>query len=85
MTYEDEELNKKFLDTLDLSKYINESNDVLSIIEAIKRDYDDNKCLPIELQGCVFNNLCTEDIAHYLGDRYGKYVHEEVIHKYTLY
>ena len=80
-----ERLNKEYLDTLNLEKYINISNDVQTIIDMIENDYDDKDCLPSELEGCIFNYLGTEDIAYYLADRYGKYVNEQVIYKYTLY
>lgn len=80
-----EKLNKEYLDTLDLDKYVNVSNDVQTIIDLIERDYDDKKFLPPELEGCIFNHLGTEDIAYYLADRYGKHVHEQVIYQYTLY
>lgn len=80
-----ERLNKEYLDTLDLGKYINISNDVQTIIDMIENDYDDKDFLPSELEGCIFNHLGTEDIAYYLADRYGKHVNEQVIYKYTLY
>ena len=80
-----EKLNKDYLDTLDLDKYINASNDVQTIIDMIEYDYDDTEFLPSELEGCIFNHLSTEDIAYYLADRYGKHVHEQVIYQYTLY
>ena len=80
-----EKLNKDYLDTLDLDKYINASNDVQTIIDLIERDYDDKEFLPSELEGYIFNHLGTEDIAYYLADRYGKHVNEQVIYKYTLY
>lgn len=41
-----EKLNKEYLDTLDLDKYINISNDVQTIIDMIERDYDDRDFLP---------------------------------------
>lgn len=81
----EEELNKKYLDTLDLSGYLSKSNDVLTIIDLIEKDYDDSDDLPVELEGCIFNFLGNEDVAYYLADRYGLHVHEQVIYKYTLY
>lgn len=81
----EEELNKKYLDSLDLSNYISQSNDVQTIIDLIEKDYDDNENLPVELEGCIFNFLGTEDIAYYLADRYGLHVNEQIIYKYTLY
>ena len=80
-----EKLNKDYLDSLDLDKYINASNDVQTIIDMIEDDYDDKDFLPPELEGCIFNHLRTEDVAYYLADRYGKHVHEQVIYQYTLY
>lgn len=82
---EEIELNKKYLDTLDLSRYLSRHNDIQTIINMIENDYDDKECLPLELEGCIFNYLGTEDIAYYLADRYGLHVHEQVIYKYTLY
>lgn len=79
------ELNKKYLDTLDLSSYISQSNDVLTIIDLIEKDYDDSDDLPVELEGCIFNYLGNEDVVYYLADRYGLHVHEQIIYKYTLY
>lgn len=86
MTWKElEELNKKYLDTLDFSEYVNVSNDVQTLIDMIEDDFDDKEDLPPELEGCIFNHLGTEDIAYYLAERYGKKVHEQVIYKYTLY
>ena len=80
-----EKLNKEYLDTLDLNKYIAQSKDIQTIIDAIENDYDESDNLPDELEGCIFNYLGTEDIAYYLADRYGLHVYEEVVYKYTLY
>ena len=80
-----DKINKEYLDTLDLNKYIAQSKDIQTIIDAIENDYDENDNLPDELEGCIFNHLGTEDIAYYLADRYGLHVHEQVIYKYTLY
>lgn len=80
-----EELNKKYLDSLDLSKYLSQSNDVQTIIYSIEKDYEDNDDLPVELEGCIFNFLGNEDVAYYLADRYGLHVNEQIIYKYTLY
>ena len=79
-----QELNKKFLDSLDLGKYISQSKDVQEIINMIEDDYDDSSDLPDWLEGCIFNYLGKEDIAHYLADRYGFHVHKQVICEYTL-
>ena len=81
----EKELNKKYLDSLDLSSYLSQSNDVLTIIDLIEKDYDDSDDLPVELEGCIFNFLGNEDVAYYLADRYGLHVHEQIIYKYTLY
>ena len=81
----EEELNKKYLDSLDLSSYLSQSNDVATIIDLIEKDYDDSDVLPVELEGCIFNFLGNEDVAYYLADRYGLHVHEQIIYKYTLY
>ena len=82
MNYQElESINKKYLDTLDLAKYIQKTDDVETIIDMIKRDYDDRDDLPIELEGCIFNYLGAEDVAHYLANRYGKRVQEEVAYK----
>lgn len=80
-----EKLNKEYLDTLDLNKYIAQSKDIQRIIDAIENDYDESDNLPDELEGCIFNYLGTEDIAYYLADRYGFHVYEQVVYKYTLY
>ena len=80
-----EELNKKYLDSLDLSKYLSQSNDVQTIIDLIEKDYEDNDDLPVELEGCIFNFLGNEDVAYYLADRYWLHVNEQIIYKYTLY
>ena len=81
----EEELNKEYLDSLDLSSYLSQSNDVQTIIDLIEKDYDDNENLPVELEGCIFNYLSNEDVAYYLADRYDLHVNEQVIYKYTLY
>lgn len=81
----EEEFNKEYLDSLDLSSYLSQSNDVQTIIDLIEKDYDDNENLPVELAGCIFNYLSNEDVAYYLADRYELHVNEQVIYKYTLY
>ena len=81
----EEELNKKYLDTLDLSEYISKSNDVKTIIDLIEKDYDDSDKLPQELDGCIFNFLGIDEIAYYLAGRYGLKVNEQVVYTYTLY
>ena len=81
----EEELNKKYLDSLDLSSYLSQSNDALTIIDLIEKDYDDSDDLPVELEGCIFNFLGNEDVVYYLADRYGLHVNEQVTYKYTLY
>lgn len=81
----EEEFNKEYLDSLDLSSYLSQSNDVLTIIDLIEKDYDDNENLPVELKGCIFNYLSNEDVAYYLADRYELHVNEQIIYKYTLY
>ena len=44
MTDAEEEFNKKYLDSLDLSNYLSQSNDVLTIIDLINSFYiGDNK------------------------------------------
>lgn len=78
-------LNKDYLDTLDLDRYVNASNDVQIIIDMIEYDYDNKECLPQELERCIFNYLDTEDVAHYLADRYNKHVVEQVYNYYTLH
>lgn len=80
----EEELNEKYLDTLDLSDYISKSNDVKTIIDLIEKDYNDSDQLPPELEGCIFNFLCMEEVAYYLAGRYNLRVNEQVIYKYTL-
>lgn len=80
-----EELNKKYLDTLDLDEYISTSNDVYTIIDMIENDYDYSDDLPEELAGSIFEYLGTEEIAYYLADRYGKHVDKEIVYRYTLY
>lgn len=81
----EEELNEKYLDTLDLSGYIEKSKDVKTIIELIEKDYYDSDKLPKELDGCIFNFLCMEEVAYYLANRYGLKVNEQVVYTYTLY
>lgn len=86
MNYKElEDLNKRYLDTLNLDKYMNASDDVATIIEMIEDDYDDREDMPIELGGCIFNYLNAEDVAYYLANRYGKHVFEEIVYKYMLY
>ena len=82
MTFKElEDLNIEYLDTLNLDKYMNASDDVKTIIDMIEDDYDGIEDMPIELEGCVFNYLDNEDIAYYLANRYGKCVFEEVVYK----
>lgn len=82
MTYQElENINKKYLDTLDLTKYIQKTDDVETIINMIEKDYNGSDDLPTELEGCILNHLGTEDVAYYLANRYGKHVQEEIIYK----
>lgn len=80
-----EELNNKYLDTLDFDKYISQTKDVQTIIDMIEDEYDESQELPDWLESCIFNYLGTEDIAYYLADRYGFHINEQVVYKYTLY
>lgn len=75
---EEEEANIRYLDSLDLDRFVEISDDVGTIMDAIREVFDDNPGLPAKLQGCVFNSLGEEEFAYYLGKRYGKRVQEEV-------
>lgn len=74
----EEEANIRYLDSLNLDRFVEVSNDVGTIMGAIQEVFDDSPGLPAELQGCVFNCLGEEEFAYYLGKRYGKPVQEEV-------
>ena len=76
-----EEVNKAYLDTLDLEKYISQSTDVRTIINMIEDDYNGSNILPDYLDGLIFNWLTTEDIAYYLAKRYGFCVHEHTAYE----
>lgn len=80
-----EMINKEYLDTLDLEKYINISNNVRTIMDMIENDYNNKSCLPPELEGYIFNHLGENGVAYYLADRYGKCVYKKRICKYILY
>lgn len=71
----DYEFNVQFLDTLDLSKYIEKGKLVGDIIDEIEDDYDNDyegsTLLPKELAGCIFNFMDMEEIVKYLTNRYG--------------
>lgn len=75
---EEEEANIRYLDSLDLDRFVEISDDVGTIMDAIREVFDDSPGLPAKLQGCVFNCLGEEEFAYYLGKRYGKRVQEEV-------
>ena len=75
---EEEEANIRYLDSLDLDRFVEISDDVGTIMDAIREVFDDSPGLPAKLQGCVFNSLGEEEFAYYLGKRFGKRVQEEV-------
>ncbi|MCC2240254.1 hypothetical protein LKD72_16155 [Fusicatenibacter sp. CLA-AA-H213] len=75
---EEEETNILYLDSLDLDRFVEVSNDVGTIMDAIREVFDDSPGLPAELQGCIFNCVGEEKFAYYLAKRYGKRVQEEV-------
>lgn len=68
---EDVTLNYNYLDTQDFSKYFKEGRHSLSeVMMKIEDDYDGKADLPVFLQGCIFNFLSREEVAHYLCNRY---------------
>lgn len=75
---EEEEANIRYLDSLDLDRFVEISDDVGTIMDAIREVFDDSPGLPAELQGCVFSCLGEKEFAYYLEKRYGKRVQEEV-------
>lgn len=77
--------NEKFLDTLDLKKYIKNSFYVDRIIDEIEEDYDGSDILPEDFGGCVFNWMDQYDVAKYLAYRYCKTFREEETVRYVLY
>lgn len=77
--------NEKFLDTLDLKKYIEEYDCVNDITDAIEVDYNGLDILPKELEGCVFNYMDLNEITNYLANRYNKNSRSVFIVKYYLY
>ena len=78
------ELNEKFLDTLDLDKYIKEYEFVDDMFSAISDDYDDSDILPKEFEGCVFNFMDDYELAEYLAKRYNLDLREQFISRYYL-
>ena len=64
--------NEKFLDTLDLKKYVEKSIYVDEIISAIEEDYEDSDVLPKEFGGCVFNWMDQYEVAKSLSANYSK-------------
>lgn len=77
--------NEKFLDTLDLKKYVEKSIYVDEIISAIEEDYEDSDVLPKEFDGCVFSWMDQYEVAKYLAHRYCKTFREEETVRYVLY
>ena len=77
--------NEKFLDTLDLKKYIENSFYVDKIIDEIEEDYENSDILPKEFGGCVFNWMDQYEVAKYLAYRYCKTFREEETIRYVLY
>lgn len=80
---EDVRMNYDYLDTLDFSRYLKEGRHSLSeVMMKIEDDYENNADLPQFLQGCVFNFLSREEVAHYLCDRYDLVFMEVVEYDY---
>lgn len=78
-----EKINKEYLDTLDLSKYL-VVEDLDAIIDCIEYEYNNSVDLPEELQGCIFNFLSKDEIHNYLVERYDLLSIEDVVITYRL-
>lgn len=80
-----EDLNKEWLDSLDLRPFVHAGDDVSYIVEQIEENFSSDPTMPEELEGEVFNFLADADVADYLSKRYDLKVWEEVEVHYYLH
>ncbi len=64
--------NKRYLDTLDLKKYVKDYTNIFTIFNNIAKDFNKSERLPYELNGRIFKYLDKCDICEYLEKRYYK-------------
>ncbi len=85
------ELSYKFYDTIDFEPFfLNGKNiemDAFTLINRIELYYDKQhpELLPKEMHGYFFNFVGEEEFVNYLKERYGFFVHTEIIEKHYLY
>jgi len=77
-------INEEFLDTLDLSKYIEKYEYVDDMHSAISDDYDNSEELPEIFEGCVLNFMDDYELAEYLAKRYDLRLEEYFVSRYYL-
>lgn len=77
-------INEEFLDTLDLSKYLEKYEYVDDMYSAISDDYDDTDLLPKDFEGCIFNFMDDYEFARYLAKRYNLSLNEYYVSRYYL-
>lgn len=77
--------NLNFLDTIDMTPYLERSNNVENIMNMLEEDYDDTNKLPEELEGCLFNCITIDEFAAYLADKYNKNICETTKVTYELF
>lgn len=75
---------KKFLDTIDIRKYLYDGKDLYDVIDEIEDDYEEAvRDNPI-FQGYVFNWMSTDEFGDYITERYGIQINEEVTIRYKI-
>lgn len=67
-------INERYLDTLDLAKYIknNADNNIREIMQNVKEYYKEKDFVPNVFKANIFRYLNEDDVAYYLGKRYRK-------------
>lgn len=78
---EQEDYNRKILDTIDIRPYLRSYANVADIKDSLEEDFSWKVADDAVMEGELFNFLDTEDFAFYLNKRYNISVHEEISYK----
>lgn len=77
-------VNTDYLDTLDLTPYLQQGQELYNVMSAIQDDFNDDPNMPAEMCGEPFEFLSEYEFGEYLNQRYGLTIREEVEVRYYL-
>lgn len=75
---------EKFLDTIDISKYLRNGKDLYDVIDEIEDDYGEQVENNPLFQGYVFNWMAPDEFGDYLEKRFNIRINEEVNINYRI-